>query len=414
MYKPLALFMGLRYTRSRKKNHFVSFISLSSMMGIGIGVMVLITVLSVMNGFDQQIHNRFFGMAPEITVSGPNERLSNWQEIANKIATVPEIKALSPYVGGQGLMVHEGQVLPIILTGVLPKNEESMSHLQDKLLAGNLDNLKDFGIILGRGLADNLGVMLGDKVTIMIPQATVTPAGMIPRFKRFTVVGVFSAGSGFNFDTKLAFINIVDAQKLLQMGNDVTGIKMKIDNVYQAPELSSRLSNLLGEEYQVGNWTQQYGAFFQAVKMEKTMMFMILLLIIAVAAFNLVSSLVMVVNDKQAEIAILRTLGATPSSILWTFIVQGMMVGIVGTFCGLLGGIVLAKNATTIVNHLQTWFHFKVLSSSIYFVDYLPSEIMFSDLWKVCFMALVMSFIATIYPAWRASKTVIAEALHYE
>ena len=414
MYKPLALFMGLRYTRSRKKNHFVSFISLSSMLGIGIGVMVLVTVLSVMNGFDEQIHNRFFGMAPEITVSGPNERLDNWSEVAKKIQTVPEIKALSPYVGGQGLMVHEGQVLPIVLTGVLPEQEEKMSHLQDKLLAGNLNNLKDFGIILGKGLADNMGTMIGDKVTVMIPQATVTPAGMIPRFKRFTVVGVFSAGTGFNFDTKLAFINMGDAQKLLQMGDDVTGIKMKIDNVYQAPELSVRLSQLLGGEYQVGNWTQQYGAFFQAVKMEKTMMFMILLLTIAVAAFNLVSSLVMVVNDKQAEIAILRTIGATPSTILWTFIVQGMMVGIVGTFFGLLAGLVLAENATTIVNHLQAWFHFKVLSSSIYFVDYLPSKIMLSDLWKVCVMALLMSFFATIYPAWRASKTVIAEALHYE
>ncbi|HHF7368454.1 TPA: lipoprotein-releasing ABC transporter permease subunit [Legionella bozemanae] len=414
MYKPLALFMGLRYTRSRKKNHFVSFISLSSMLGIGLGVMVLITVLSVMNGFDQQIHNRFFGMAPEITVSGPNERLSDWPEVAKKIQTIPEIKALAPYVGGQGLMVHDGQVLPVVLTGVLPEKEQQMSHLQDKLLAGSLSNLKDFGIILGRGLADSMGTMIGDKVTVMIPQATVTPAGMIPRFKRFTVVGVFSAGTGFNFDTKLAFINMGDAQKLLQMGDEVTGIKMKIGNVYQAPELSYRLSHLLGDDYQVGNWTQQYGAFFQAVKMEKTMMFLILLLIIAVAAFNLVSSLVMVVNDKQAEIAILRTIGATPSTILWTFIVQGMMVGIVGTFFGLLGGLVLAKNATTIVNHLQTWFHFKVLSSSIYFVDYLPSEILFSDLWKVCVMALLMSFLATIYPAWRASKTVIAEALHYE
>lgn len=414
MYKPLALFMGLRYTRSRKKNHFVSFISLSSMLGIGMGVMVLITVLSVMNGFDQQIHKRFFGMAPEITVSSFNERLSNWPELAKKIQTVPEIKALAPYIGGQGLLVHEGQVLPIVLTGVSPEQEEKMTHLKDKLLAGNINDLNHFGMILGKNLADTLGVMIGDKVTVMIPQATVTPAGMVPRFKRFNVVGIFSAGNGFNFDTKLAFINIEDAQKLLQLGNDVTGIKMKINDVYQAPELTERLSQLLGEEYQVGNWTQQYGAFFEAVKMEKTMMFLILMLIIAVAAFNLVSSLVMVVNDKQAEIAILRTIGATPSTILWTFIVQGMMVGIVGTLLGLLAGLVLASNATAIVNHLQSWFHVQVLSSSVYFVDYLPSKIMLSDIWRVCVMALLMSFLATIYPAWRASKTVIAEALHYE
>ena len=414
MYKPLALFIGLRYTRSRKKNHFVSFISFSSMLGIGLGVMVLVTVLSVMNGFDQEIHDRFFGMAPEITVTGHNEKLSNWPDLVKKIQTIPEIKALAPYVGGQGLLTHDGQVLPIILTGISPEKEQGVTHLEDKLLAGTMKDLNHFGMILGKGLADSLGIMIGDKVTVMIPQATVTPAGMIPRFKRFTVVGVFTAGTGFGFDTKLAFINIEDAQKLLQMGTDVSGIKMKIDNVYQAPELSDRLSRLLGEEYQVGNWTQQFGAFFQAVKMEKTMMFMILLLIIAVAAFNLVSSLVMVVNDKQAEIAILRTIGATPSTILWVFIVQGMMVGIVGTILGLAGGLVLAKNATAIVNGLQSLFHVKVLSSSIYFVDYLPSEILFSDLWHVCAMALLMSFLATIYPAWRASKTVIAEALHYE
>lgn len=414
MYKPLALFIGLRYTRSRKKNHFVSFISLSSMLGIGLGVMVLITVLSVMNGFDQEIHQRFFGMAPEITITGPNEKLSDWHSLISKIKSIPEVKALAPYVGGQGLLTHDGQVLPIVLTGVDPQEEEAVTHLSQKLLAGSMSNLNHFGIILGRGLADSLGVMMGDKVTIMIPQASVTPAGMIPRFKRFTVTGVFSAGTGFNFDTKLAFINMDDAQKLMQMGNDISGIKLKINNVYLAPELSARLSALLGEEYQVGNWTQQFGAFFEAVKMEKTMMFMILLLIIAVAAFNLVSSLVMVVNDKQAEIAILRTIGATPSTILWIFIVQGMMVGIVGTVLGLFGGLLLAENATAIVNHLQSLFHVQVLSSSIYFVDYLPSKILWSDLWQVCSMALLMSFAATIYPAWRASKTVIAEALHYE
>lgn len=414
MFKPLPFFIGLRYTRSRKKNHFVSFISLSSMLGIGMGVMVLVTVLSVMNGFDQEIHNRFFGMAPEITVSGMNERLSDWQAVAKKLKSIPEISAIAPYVGGQGLLTHEGQVLPVVLTGVSPEQEVGVNHLNDKMLAGSMKDLHDFGVILGKGIADNLGLMVGDKVTIMIPQATVTPAGMIPRFKRFNVVGVFSAGTGFNFDTRLAFINISDAQKLLQMGDDVSGVKMKINNVYQAPELSDRISKLLGSEYQVGNWTQQYGAFFDAVKMEKTMMFMILLLIIAVAAFNLVSSLVMVVSDKQAEIAILRTIGATPSTILWIFIVQGMMVGVVGTILGLIGGLILANNATAIVNGLQSLMNIKVLSSSIYFVDYLPSKVLFSDLWQICLAALIMSFLATIYPARRASKTVIAEALHYE
>jgi lipoprotein-releasing system permease protein len=414
MYKPLALFIGLRYTRAKKRNQFVSFISLSSMLGIGLGVMVLITVLSVMNGFDEEIHKRFFGMAPEITVTGMDGELHDWQQLSKKIQSNPSIKAIAPYVGGQGLLTHEGQVLPVVLTGIIPKLEQHVNHLQEKLIIGDVNHLEHFGIILGRGLADSLGVMLGDKVTIMIPQATVTPAGMIPRFKRFTVTGVFTAGTGFNFDSKLAFINLNDAQKLMRMGNEVTGLKMKINNIYQAPKLSDELSAQLGPEYQVGNWTEQFGAFFSAVKMEKTMMFLILLLIIAVAAFNLVSSLVMVVNDKQAEIAILRTIGATPKRIMWIFIVQGMTVGIVGTLIGLVGGLILASNATSIVNSLQALFDVQVLSSNIYFVDYLPSKILLSDLVVVCAVALLMSFIATIYPAWRASKTVIAEALHYE
>lgn len=414
MFKPLPLYFGFRYTRAKKKNHFVSFISLSSMLGIALGVMVLITVLSVMNGFDEQIHKRFFGMAPEITVSSHENKISNWPALEKELETIPGVKAIAPYVGGQGLLTHDGQVLPILLTGVLPEQEQKVTHLKEKMLAGDFANLKDFGLILGKGLADNLGLMIGDKVTIMIPLATVTPAGMIPRFKRFTVVGVFSAGTGFNFDTKLAFINLGDAQKLFQLGNDVSGLKMKIDEVYKAPELSDIIANKLGEPYQVGNWTDQFGAFFEAVKMEKTMMFLILMLIIAVAAFNLVSSLVMVVNDKQAEIAILRTIGATPSMILKIFIVQGLMVGVIGTLLGLVGGLLLASNATAIVNHLQSFFHIKVLSSSMYFVDYLPSKIMISDLIQICSLALVMSFLATIYPAWRASKTVIVEALHYE
>ncbi|KTD19033.1 lipoprotein-releasing ABC transporter permease subunit [Legionella jordanis] len=414
MFKPLPLFIGLRYTRAKKRNHFVSFISLSSMLGIGLGVMVLITVLSVMNGFDEEIHKRFFGMAPEITVSGRDGRINDWPNLENQLRTTPGVTAIAPYVGGQGLLTRDGQVLPVVLTGVDPVQEQSVTHLQDKLLAGNLTSLKDFGIILGRGLAESLGVFVGDKVTIMVPQASITPAGMIPRFKRFTVVGVFSAGKGFNFDTKMAFINLNDAQKLMQLGNGVTGLKMKLANIYQAPALSDQLALKLGEDYEVGNWTQQFGEFFQAVKMEKTMMFLILMLIIAVAAFNLVSSLVMVVNDKQAEIAILRTIGATPGKILWIFIVQGMMVGFVGTLIGLIGGLLLAANATTIVSKLQSFLGMQFFSSNIYFVDYLPSKILVSDLWLVCVMALLMSFLATIYPAWRASRTVIAEALHYE
>lgn len=414
MFKPLSLYIGLRYTRAKKKNHFVSFISFSSMLGIALGVMVLITVLSVMNGFDEEIHKRFFGMAPEITITGPDQQIKDWQALSAKLSPFKGIKAIAPFVGAQGLLTHQGQVVPIVLTGVLPEKEEQVSHIKQKLIAGSLTGLDEFGIVLGKALANRLGVMLGDKVTIMIPQATVSPAGMIPRFKRFKVIAVFSAGSGFNFDSSLAFIDLHDAQLFMRLGQEVSGVKLKINQIYQAPELSETISERLGPAYQVSNWTEQFGAFFEAVKLEKSMMFMILLLIIAVAAFNLVSSLVMVVNDKQSEIAILRTIGATPSIILRIFIVQGMMVGVFGTFLGLILGLLLAANATEIVNLLQSFFNVQVLSSSIYFVDYLPSKILVSDLLKIAGASLGMSFFATIYPAWRASKTVIAEALHYE
>ena len=414
MLKPIALFIGLRYTRARKKSHFVSFISLSSMLGIGLGVMVLITVLSVMNGFDEEIHKRFFGMAPEVTITGQDGMIHDWKTLAQDLSKHPDIKALGPYVSSQGILTSSGQVVPVLLTGILPDQEEAITHLRDKLILGTMV-IDHFGILLGRSLAENLGVMIGDTVTVMIPQASVSPAGVVPRFKRFTVRGVFSAGTGFNFDTKLAFIHMQDAQKLLQMSTeDASGLRLKIDNIYQAPAMAQNLSYTLGEAYQVGDWTESFGAFFDAIKLEKTMMFLILVLIIGVAAFNLVSSLVMVVNDKQAEIAILRTIGATPRVILSIFIVQGMLIGCMGTAIGVGAGVLLASFATQLVDYLQTLFHWHVLSSSIYFVDYLPSKILWSDVWVVAVTALGMSFLATIYPAWRASKTVIAEALHYE
>ncbi len=414
MLKPIALFIGLRYTRARKKSHFVSFISLSSMLGIGLGVMVLITVLSVMNGFDEEIHKRFFGMAPEVTITGQDGMIHDWKTLAQDLSKHPDIKAVGPYVSSQGILTSSGQVVPVLLTGILPDQEEAITHLRDKLILGTMV-IDHFGILLGRSLAENLGVMIGDTVTVMIPQASVSPAGVVPRFKRFTVRGVFSAGTGFNFDTKLAFIHMQDAQKLLQMSTeDASGLRLKIDNIYQAPAMAQNLSYTLGEAYQVGDWTESFGAFFDAIKLEKTMMFLIIVLIIGVAAFNLVSSLVMVVNDKQAEIAILRTIGATPRVILSVFIVQGMLIGCMGTAIGVGAGVLLASFATQLVDYLQTLFHWHVLSSSIYFVDYLPSKILWSDVWVVAVTALGMSFLATIYPAWRASKTVIAEALHYE
>lgn len=413
MFKPLPLWIGIRYTRSKHKNHFVSFISLSSMLGIALGVMVLITVLSVMNGFDEEIHKRFFGMAPEITVVGTNNHISSWPEVQQTLNQFPDVIAVSPFVSGQGLLTSQGHISPVIFNGIIPKTEEALSHIKHKLIIGNL-NIESFGIVVGLGLAEALNIKLGDKVTMMIPEATVTPAGLIPRFKRFTVQGIFSAGTGFNFDNRLAYIALDDAQKLMQMQNSVSGFKLRIKKIYDAPRLSQLIAQKLGEQYQVGNWTTEFGPFFQAIKMEKSMMFFILILIIAVAAFNLVSSLVMVVSDKRPEIAILRTMGATPQMILKIFMIQGMTIGIVGTILGLIFGVLLSYNATDIVTWLQHFLNIQLISANIYFVDFLPSKIMVTDLLKVSAIALIMSFVATIYPARRAAKTIIVEALHAE
>jgi len=414
MFKPLSLYMGLRYTRSRKQNQFVSFISFTSMLGIALGVMVLVTVLSVMNGFDVEIHQRFFGMAPEITVNGQEDRIGNWQAVQQRIALTPSVLAVAPFVGGQGLIAYGGQTSSILLNGIDLNYEEQISHLREKLILGEGRQFKPYGLIIGRGLAENLGVMIGDQVTIMVPQATISLAGVMPRFKRFTVQGIFAAGTGFGFESHLAYVDLYDAQKLMQMPDSISGFKVKIDNIYSSGAIAEQIAHELGDGVMVSDWTQQFGAFFHAVKMEKNMMFLILMLIIAVAAFNLVSSLVMVVNDKQAEIAILRTLGAPPRFILSIFMIQGMLVGIFGTLIGLLAGVVLASHASVLINFLQNFTGISLMPSNVYLVDYLPVHILGTDLVKVSAVALSMSFLATCYPAWRASRTVIAKALHYE
>lgn len=417
MFRPVALYIGLCYTRAKQRNHFISFISLSSMLGIALGVMVLITVLSVMNGFDEEIRHRIFGMAQQISIRPiTTEGLQNWSQIAKKVEHYPEVTAVSPFVAGQGMLANSGAVRPAVINGISPSDENKFSILSRKMLAGSLDNLKpgQFGLVMGEELAEALGLVVGDKVTVLTPQASLTPAGVMPRFKRFTVVGIYHVGTGFGFDNGLALINMRDAQALFQLGNGVTGLRLKLTDLYAAPNVAEGLAKILPKDLQVHDWTENFGDFFRVIALEKTTMFIILLMLIAVAAFNLVSTLVMVVTDKQSDIAILRTLGATPSTILRIFIVQGAIISIIGTLLGLIGGITLALNATRLVAAVEHYFDVKLLSSSIYFVNYLPSKLLWSDVWHICLAAILLSLLATLYPAWRASRIQPAQALRYE
>lgn len=385
------------------------------MLGIALGITVLITVLSVMNGFDEHIRDRVFSMARQVSVSTVNHRLSDWQALQQQINALPGVKATAPYIQAQA-MISSGTVKPTLLNGIDPAQEAEISELGRAMQAGQLSDLKagQFGIILGQTLAATLGANLGEKVTVVLPEATVTPLAIVPRFKRFTVVGIFNVGSGFGYDTAYSFIHLADAQKLLRLASDVNGVQIKLADLYEAPQFSRVLQERLPVYYTVSNWTREFGAFFGAIQLEKTMMFFILLLIIAVAAFNLVSTLVMVVADKTADIAILRTLGATPGTILRIFIVQGTLIGVMGTILGLFGGILLAENATAVVQFIEQTFHTKLISSNVYYVNFLPSKLEWLDVANVCIMALAMSLLATLYPAWRAARTQPAEALRYE
>ncbi|MDR1057753.1 MAG: lipoprotein-releasing ABC transporter permease subunit [Coxiellaceae bacterium] len=416
MFKPLVLYIGLRYTRAKKRNHFVSFIALASMLGIALGITVLITVLSVMNGFDYEIHNRILSVARQVTITGYSGKINTWQEIEQEIGKNHNVIASAPFVSGQGMLAKEGRASGVIIEGISPLEERKISTMHNVVVQGSMSQLNpgSFGIVLGQELATMLRAEVGDKVILITPQATVTPIGLEPRFKRFTVVGIFHVGEGFGYDNTVAFINIHDAQKLFSLGEAVTGINLKIKNLYVAPMVSQEIVEKFGGNYVVSNWTDQYGSLFKAIRMEKTTMFVVLLFIIAVATFNLVSSLVMTVTDKQSDIAILRTLGATPKMIMSIFMVQGGIIGVFGTLLGIGTGILLALNAPYLVLMLEKIFNTHFISAWVYYIDYLPSRLDFTNVWLVGLITLSMSLFATIYPAWRAAKIEPAEALRYE
>lgn len=415
MFYPLSLFIGLRYTRAKRKNHFISFISIVSMLGIALGVMVLIIVLSVMNGFDKEIKNRILDMVPEVTITGNNGQMANWQSLAKSLNGTDHIVGIAPFVQGEA-MITGGFGNPNFgfLQGIDPNLQGNVSPIASKIYIGKLSSLtpKSFHIILGKDLAQSLGVTIGDSVTVYVPKASFSLVGVIPRLKQFTVTGIFS--TGYQFDSSYALININDAAALLQMGNNVSGLQLKLDDLFNAPIVSQTLNIVLPPNLTSFTWINQYSNFFQALAMEKVMMFFILLLIVAVAAFNMLASLVMLVTDKQAEIAIMRTMGMPAKMIRNIFIVQGVVIGAIGTLIGVILGIIVSLHVTEWTNAIQNIFHVQFLNANVYYIDFLPSSLSLSDVLWVSLIALVLSFLATLYPAARASKINPAEALRYE
>lgn len=412
---PFELLIGLRYTRAKRRSHFISFITLISVFGAALGVAALITVLSVMNGFERELRGRILGVVSHLTVSGDDGQLSNWRDLDTEVRAAPGVVGAAPYVLGQAMVTRGRTSTGVLVRGISPELEGQVSDVGAHMAAGRLDALKagDFGIVLGRELAWKLNVETGDAVTVVVPEANLTPAGVLPRLKRFTVAGIFEVGM-YEYDAGLALVHLEDAKKLYRLGDAVSGLRVKLDDVYDAPEAAGKLWERLGPEYRVRDWTQEHANFFRALRMEKTVMFIILLLIVAVAAFNIISMLVMVVADKRSEIAILRTLGASPGSIMGVFMVQGSVVGIFGTLLGTLGGVALALNVETVVPFLEQLFNTTFLAKDVYYISELPSELRASDVTLVTAVSLLMGFLATIYPAFRAARMPPAEALRYE
>jgi lipoprotein-releasing system permease protein len=415
MFHPLAIYVGLRYTRAKRRNHFISFISATSMLGIMLGIVALIVVLSVMNGFHKEIQARILSMASHATISDPGGAMTDWPEILERVRANPSVVGAAPFVEVQGMLVSGSQVSGALVRGILPAEEDQVAELRRDMVVGSVDDLiaGEFSIILGQDLANFLGARLGDKVTVVTPQVSATPVGIMPRLKRFTVTGIFAVGMA-DYDRSAAFIQMDDAAKLLSLGDAVSGIRLKLTDMWLAPYLARDIAGTLGGVYRVLDWTQVHSNFFSALALEKRMMSIILFLIVAVAAFNIVSTLVMVVTDKQSDIAVLRTLGASPARIMGIFMVQGTAIGAIGTLLGMVAGVLLALNVESVVAWLEGLLGIHFLDPTIYYISALPSDVQMADVVSIGAAAFVMSVLATLYPAWRAASTQPAEALRYE
>lgn len=414
MFKPLILFIGSRYTRAKRRTQFISFITLTSVLGIALGVMALIIVLSVMNGFEYELRARILGMTSHTVISEPNGNLRDWQGLERQISN-KHILGAAPFVQGQVMLSAGRRVSGAVLRGVAPQYETRVSKVASTMQIGRLDHLtsRGFKIVLGQELAAYLGVGVGDKVIVISPQINTTPAGIVPRFKRFTVSGIFKAGM-YEYDRNMALIHIADAGKLFRMNGAVSGLRLRLDDLFNAPQTRRQLAAQLGYDYAVSDWTQAHSNFFRAIKTEKRVMFIILMLIVAVAVFNIVSTLVMVVTDKKGDIAILKTQGFSNLSVMGVFVVLGAIIGVVGSVLGTLGGVLVAVNIETIVPAIEQFFGVQFMAADVYYISDVPSKLHPADVYYITAISFILSLLATLYPAWQAAAVQPAEVLRYE
>jgi lipoprotein-releasing system permease protein len=415
MLTPYELFVGLRYTRAKRRNHFISFISITSMLGVALGVAALIVVLSVMNGFQKELRTRILGVASHVQIMGLDGKLSDWRNIAAEAQSHPEVIAAAPYITAQGLISHHGSVQGTLVRGVLPGAEAKVADVGQHMRSGSLDDLRPgrFGIVLGVDLAMSVGARVGDKIVLIAPQGQVTPAGILPRLKQFEVVGIFEVDMA-EYDAGLAFMHLEDAQKLYRLEDKVSGVRLKLHDLFKAPRVARDLMRTLSSDVYATDWTRSHANFFRAVQIEKRVMFIILVLIVAVAAFNIVSTLVMAVTDKRADIAILRTLGAAPGEIMRIFIIQGALIGAVGMIAGVICGVLLAANIEVVIPAIERVLGVQFLAKDVYYISDLPSDLHLQDVVVIGLTSFGLSLLATIYPSLRASRVNPAEALRYE
>ncbi len=414
MFKPLDLFIGLRYTHKRK-NQRISYVSLASVLGIMIGVFVLITILSVMNGFEKELRARILGMISHVTLSEKDGLLEDWQKQRDQLAKYEHVQGAAPYIESQIMITSDTAAQGVLLHGVDPNYQAEVSRITEHMEHGSLQDLapRRYGIAIGVELAGKLGVLPGDKVTLITPHIQITPAGLLPRMKRFTVKAIYRMNMK-DYDSATAFIHLDDAARLLKTRKEVTGIRLKLDDLFYAPQFAQQLEKNLGQRYKATDWAEANQVFFAAVKMERIAMFIILSFIVLIAAFYLLASLVMLVSDKQADIAILRTLGMSPNTIRNVFIIQGSLLGIIGTLLGVLLGVSLALNIETLLPQIEALFGFEIFPADVYYIAYVPSDLRADDVWIVTIGSILMAILATIPASRRAAAIQPVEALRYD